>query len=63
MDESRWLPAVGLLFGTALGFAIVVGGLTAFLVVLVLGVLGFLVGRAMSGDLDMSGMMGGRRRT
>jgi uncharacterized membrane protein len=63
MDESRWWPAVGLLFGVALGFAIVVGGLTAFLIVLVLGVLGFLVGRALTGELDMSGLLGGRRRT
>ncbi|MFC4535045.1 hypothetical protein [Sphaerisporangium dianthi] len=63
MGENRLWPAVGLLFGTALGFAVVVGGLLAFLVVLVLGVLGFLVGRAMAGDLDMSGMLGGRRRT
>ncbi|WP_248964413.1 hypothetical protein [Sphaerisporangium perillae] len=63
MDESRWWPAVGLLFGAALGFAVVVGGLTAFLIVLVLGILGFLVGRALTGELDMSGLMGGRRRT
>ncbi|MFC4586784.1 hypothetical protein [Sphaerisporangium corydalis] len=63
MDESRWWPAIGLLFGTALGFAVMAGGLTAFLVVLVLGVIGFLVGRAMSGELDMSGLLGGRRRT
>ncbi|MET8144152.1 hypothetical protein ABZU32_27920 [Sphaerisporangium sp. NPDC005288] len=63
MDDNRLWPAVGLLFGAALGFAVVVGGLTAFLVVLVLGVLGFLVGRALTGELDMSGLLGGRRRT
>ncbi|WP_214410651.1 hypothetical protein [Sphaerisporangium fuscum] len=62
MDETRFWPAVGLLFGTALGFAVVVGGLTAFLIVLVLGVIGFVVGRALTGELDMSGLMG-RRRT
>lgn len=62
MEETRLWPAVGLLFGSALGFAIVLGGLTAFLIVLVLGVLGFMVGRAMTGELDMSGLMG-RRRT
>ncbi|MEV7966080.1 hypothetical protein AB0O34_08860 [Sphaerisporangium sp. NPDC088356] len=62
MDESRFWPAVGLLFGTALGFAVIVGGLTAFLIVLVLGILGFLVGRALTGELDMSGLLGGRRR-
>lgn len=63
MDDSRLWPMIGLLFGAALGFAVVIGGLTAFLIVLVLGVLGFLVGRAITGQLDMSGMMGGRRRT
>ncbi|WP_405146187.1 hypothetical protein OG589_03770 [Sphaerisporangium sp. NBC_01403] len=62
MDETRFWPAIGLLFGTALGFAVVVGGLTAFLIVLVLGVIGFLVGRALTGELDMSGLLGGRRR-
>ncbi|WP_203982948.1 hypothetical protein [Sphaerisporangium rufum] len=62
MDDGRWWPLVGLLFGIALGFAVVVGGLTAFLVVLVLGVIGFLVGRALAGDLDVGGMLGGRRR-
>jgi hypothetical protein len=62
MEEARWWPAVGLVFGAALGFAIVIGGLTAFLIVLVLGVLGFLAGRAMVGDLDMSGLLG-RRHT
>ncbi|GII72843.1 hypothetical protein Sme01_53190 [Sphaerisporangium melleum] len=63
MDENRLWPAIGLLFGAALGFAVMLGGLTAFLVVLVLGVVGFLVGRALTGSLDMSGMFGGRRRT
>ncbi|WP_424530236.1 hypothetical protein ACOZ38_11440 [Sphaerisporangium viridialbum] len=62
MDETRFWPAIGLLFGTALGFAVVVGGLTAFLIVLVLGVIGFLVGRALTGELDMSGLLGRRRQ-
>ncbi|RCG25341.1 hypothetical protein DQ384_31220 [Sphaerisporangium album] len=61
MDENRWWPAIGLLFGTALGFAVIVGGLTAFLIVLVLGVVGFVIGRAMTGELDMSGLRGRRR--
>jgi hypothetical protein len=61
MDETRWWPMIGLLWGTALGFAGALGGFTVFLIVLVLSVLGFLAGRAMSGDMDMSGMLGRRR--
>ncbi|MFC6081839.1 hypothetical protein [Sphaerisporangium aureirubrum] len=62
MDETRWWPMIGLLWGTALGFAGSFGGFTVFLIVLVLSVLGFLAGRAMSGSsMDMSGMLGRRR--
>ncbi|GII83636.1 hypothetical protein Ssi03_16260 [Sphaerisporangium siamense] len=62
MDETRWWPAIGLVFGTALGFAAIVGGWAAFVIVLVLGVAGYVVGRALSGDLEVSGLRG-RRRT
>ncbi|WP_214318091.1 hypothetical protein [Nonomuraea sediminis] len=46
----------GLTFGTVLGVAAAFGGLNAFLIVLVLGVLGFLLGRALEGGFDMSSM-------
>ncbi|MFI6600243.1 hypothetical protein ACIBHX_28700 [Nonomuraea sp. NPDC050536] len=46
----------GLAFGTVLGVAAAFGGLNAFLVVLVLGVLGFLLGHALEGGIDMSWM-------
>ncbi|MEO3813693.1 hypothetical protein ABGB17_32255 [Sphaerisporangium sp. B11E5] len=61
MDETRWWPMAGLLWGTALGFAGAFGGFTVFLIVLVLSVLGFLAGRAMTGGMDMSGVLGRRR--
>ncbi|MFD0688345.1 hypothetical protein [Actinomadura fibrosa] len=50
-------PMVGLGFGTALGFAGAFGGFGAFFIVLVLGALGFLVGRGIEGDLDLGGFL------
>lgn len=63
MDEMRWWPAVGLGFGTALGFAGAFGGFAAFVIVLVLGIVGFLVGRVLIGELDLTEILGGRRRS
>jgi hypothetical protein len=62
MEEMRWWPLAGLVFGSALGFAGAFGGFDAFVIVLVLGVIGFLAGRALIGELDLGQMMGGRRR-
>ena len=45
---------LGLLCGVALGFAAAFGGVTAFLVVLLFGVAGWLVGRYLDGQLDLS---------
>ncbi|TDD59290.1 hypothetical protein E1298_46690 [Actinomadura rubrisoli] len=50
-------PMVGLTFGTALGFAGAFGGFGAFFIVLLLGALGFLVGRAIEGDLDIGQLL------
>ncbi|WP_446474153.1 hypothetical protein [Actinomadura opuntiae] len=46
-------PLVGLAFGVALGFAGAFGGFGAFFIVLFLGCLGFLIGRAIEGRLDI----------
>ena len=62
MDEMRWWPVIGLAFGVALGFAGAFGGFTAFVIVLVLGVIGFLAGRALTGELDLGELVRGRRR-
>jgi nitrate/nitrite transporter NarK len=45
---------LGLAFGTALGFAGAFGGFGAFLLVLVLGVVGLVVGRWLDGQLDLT---------
>ncbi|HEX3779528.1 MAG TPA: hypothetical protein VHX38_07650 [Pseudonocardiaceae bacterium] len=45
---------LGLLTGIALGLAAAFGGFGAFLIVLVLGGIGLLVGRFVDGKLDLS---------
>jgi hypothetical protein len=62
MDEIRIMPILGLVFGVALGFAGAFGGLAAFVIVLVLGLVGYLAGRALVGQLDLSGLFVTRSR-
>lgn len=62
-EIRRWLPLIGLAFGTALGFAGAFGGFAAFVIVLVIGVLGFLGGRAVAGEIDLTALIGTRRRS
>jgi nitrate/nitrite transporter NarK len=53
----------GLLAGLVLGLAGAFGGLGAFLIVLVLGAIGLIVGRALDGQLDINALLGrGRDR-
>lgn len=53
----------GLLAGLILGTAGFIGGFGAFLVALLVGVIGLLAGRALDGELDLSGVLGrGRDR-
>jgi TM2 domain-containing membrane protein YozV len=47
---------LGLITGLALGFAAAFGGLTAFVIVLLLGALGLGVGRYLDGQLDLSAL-------
>ncbi|MFF7634519.1 hypothetical protein ACFZB9_15390 [Kitasatospora sp. NPDC008050] len=47
------LAFIGLVAGMALGFAGYFGGFAAFLLVAVLGAVGFVVGRVLEGDLDL----------
>jgi len=51
-----------LVFGIALGFAGAFGSWVAFVIVLVLGVVGYLAGRALSGELDLSSLFVTRER-
>ena len=62
MDEVRIMPILGLVFGIALGFAGAFGGAGAFVIVLVLGVVGYLAGRALAGELDLSSLFVTRER-
>ena len=50
------MPILGLVFGIALGFAGAFGSWVAFVIVLVLGVVGYLAGRALSGELDLGSL-------
>ncbi|MDT0301577.1 hypothetical protein [Streptomonospora wellingtoniae] len=54
-------PVVGLAFGTVLGLAGAFGGFGAFALVLVLGAIGFLVGRAFEGEIDLAELFTRRR--
>ncbi|MEV4565779.1 hypothetical protein AB0K12_18630 [Nonomuraea sp. NPDC049419] len=57
MNNSQLTPLVGMAAGIALGFAGAFGGLGAFLLVLVLGAIGFLVGRIIeTGEINLSGL-------
>lgn len=62
MDEVRILPILGLVFGIALGFAGAFGGIAAFVIVLVLGLVGHFAGRALAGELDLSSLFVTRAR-
>jgi nitrate/nitrite transporter NarK len=62
MNEFPIWSMIGLAVGIALGFAGAFGGLGAFLLVLVLGAVGLLVGRiAESGQIDLSQLSPRRR--
>jgi uncharacterized membrane protein len=53
---------IGLLVGVALGFAGVFGGFDAFIIVFVLGAVGFLVGLAIDRDVNVRDYFNGRGR-
>jgi hypothetical protein len=53
----------GLLAGLILGAAVVIGGFSALLVALLLGIIGFVAGRVLDGELDLGELLGrGRDR-
>lgn len=54
--------SLGLATGLALGFAAAFGGFAAFVVVLLFGAVGLLVGRLLGGQLDVSALVGDQRR-
>ncbi|MEV4114178.1 DUF2273 domain-containing protein [Nonomuraea sp. NPDC049695] len=53
--NNQWMPVIGMAVGIVLGLVAAFGGLIAFLLVLVLGAVGFLVGRiAETGQLNLT---------
>ena len=54
--------SVGMLAGLLLAVAAAVGGWSAFLLALLLGTVGFLVGAQLSGRLDLIGLVSARGR-
>ncbi|MEV1170058.1 DUF2273 domain-containing protein [Nonomuraea sp. NPDC049784] len=55
MNNIHWWPVIGMAAGIILGLVAAFGGLFAFLLVLVLGAVGFLVGWiAETGQLKLS---------
>lgn len=54
------LTQTGLIVGLVLGVVAAFGGFGAFLLVLVLGAVGLLVGRALEGKLDLRAVLGAR---
>ena len=53
---------LGLFAGLLLSVAAAAGGFGAFLLALVLGVLGYLIGGALDGDIDVGALLRGRGR-
>ncbi|MDQ2722183.1 MAG: hypothetical protein M3Y19_02585 [Actinomycetota bacterium] len=53
---------LGLLAGILLGIAAAAGGFGGFLIALVLGVLGYLLGAHRDGELDLGALLRGRNR-
>ncbi|MBT2228003.1 MULTISPECIES: hypothetical protein [unclassified Nonomuraea] len=62
MNKISWLPVIGMSVGMVLGIVGAFGGLGAFLLVVVLGAVGLLVGRIMEGgEVNLSNLTVRRR--
>jgi hypothetical protein len=53
---------VGMLAGVLLGVAAAAGGFTGFLIALVLGAIGYVIGGQRDGEFDVTTWLQGRRR-
>jgi uncharacterized membrane protein YeaQ/YmgE (transglycosylase-associated protein family) len=56
------LPTTGLYVGLVLGLAWAVTGFGGFLLTAALGAVGFVIGKILSGQLDLTSYLGGRNR-
>lgn len=54
--------SLGLIAGLLLAIAVAVGGFTGFLIALVLGTGGYLIGGHFDGELDLNALLGRRKR-
>jgi hypothetical protein len=52
---------LGTLIGLALGLALAFGGFGQMLIVALFGALGFIIAKALDGDIDLSRYVSGRR--
>jgi hypothetical protein len=52
---------LGTLIGLALGLALAFGGFGQMLIVALVGALGFIIAKALDGDIDLSRYVSGRR--
>ncbi|ACV81269.1 DUF2273 domain-containing protein [Nakamurella multipartita] len=59
--DKHFGALLGLISGLVLGLAAAFGGIWAFLLVLVLGAVGLIIGRVVDGDLDLTYYLGARR--
>jgi len=62
LEDTLTTSTVGLLAGLLLGIAAATGGFWGFLITLVLGTVGYLVGGQLDGELDLRQLLGPRRR-
>jgi nitrate/nitrite transporter NarK len=61
-EVSMTTSSLGLIAGLLLGIAAAAGGLTGFVVALILGVAGYLIGGQRDGEFDLSALFPGSRR-
>ncbi len=54
--------ALGLIAGLISGLALAIGDFSDFLIVLLLGAIGLLVGKVVDGEVDLTRYLGGDRR-
>jgi hypothetical protein len=59
---SMQTTTVGLFVGLLLGLALVLTGFGEMLVVALFGIIGYIVGRVLTGNLDLSQILGAQRR-
>ncbi len=53
---------IGLFAGLLLGLAVVLGGFEAFAICLLLGAVGFVIGRVVEGQVDLGALLGSSAR-